>query len=272
MPELPEVETIRRDLEREVVGRKIERVQVTGKRTVRRQTTRKFIASATGKTITKLRRKGKFLMIDLDGDATMAVHLRMSGQLLYQKKRLLLMKHTHARIQFEDDFELRFLDPRTFGELWVTTPDVPETSHMGPDAVNELHTPAELKQQFAKRKSGLKTLLLNQQVVAGIGNIYSDEILWLSKLRYDTTPEVLTNAAISKLHKGIKQVLDEAIQARGSSLSDAQYVDLYGQAGGAQRQHFVYDREGEECKRCGATIERVKVSGRSSYFCPKCQK
>jgi formamidopyrimidine-DNA glycosylase len=271
VPELPEVETVRRGLARELIDRRVDRVIVTGARTVRRHDAAQLVQRVQGHRIVDVRRLGKFLFLDLDTAETLVVHLRMSGQLLWTTDaETPLQKHTHARLQFGGD-ELRFVDPRTFGEMWVTTPDVPELAHLGPDALNEVATVEELGARFRNRAASLKTLLLNQTVIAGIGNIYSDEMLFVAGLRQDRSPESLATADVTRLHVAMKSILAAAIEARGSTLRDAQYVDLYGRPGSAATNHRVYARQGLACVRCGTSIERTKIGGRSSFFCPSCQ-
>lgn len=278
MPELPEVETIRLDLDREIVGRRIDSVSIDGARTVRRHAPEKVGRTLEGRTVTGTRRIGKYLLIDLSSRAgdvvTFVAHLRMSGQLLWTTDfSIPLVKHTHARIRFDGIEELRFVDPRTFGELWVTTPDVPELDHLGPDALKDLTDWKQLRDRFANKRSPLKTVLLNQEVVAGIGNIYADEILWVARLRGDKAANKTSANAFKRIVAATHEVMAAAVDARGSSLRDQQYVDLYGVAGGAQRSHNVHDQMDEPCPRNdGGTIKRLVIGGRSAYYCPKCQR
>lgn len=272
MPELPEVETVRRDLEHEALGRRILSVRVDGVRTVRRHDPALLVDGLAGRRIEGVKRKGKYLLIELDR-GVMVVHLRMSGQLLWTRDPdEPLRKHTHARIAFDNGDELRFVDPRTFGEMWLTDGELSELSHLGPDAWNEVDGPAVLRSRMIKRRSGLKVLLLDQKVVAGIGNIYADEILWTSRLRHDRVPASLTSREFARLHSAMRDVLAQAIELRGSSLVDQQYVDLYGRAGQDQHQHRTYGRAGKPCDRCGREIERTKIGGRSAFWCRRCQR
>lgn len=273
MPELPEVETIRRDLHAELVGRTLTRVMVTGARTVRRHERRHLTETLAERTVLDTRRLGKFLVVDFADDVSMVVHLRMSGQLLWQSSIAPLVKHTHARFFFgTGESELRFVDPRTFGELWVTKPDLPDLWHIGRDALLDTPSAGDLRAILATRRSSLKTLLLNQSLIAGIGNIYGDEILWTAELRPDRLPEKLQDDDYVRLHNSIGDVLGRAVDERGSSLRDQQYVDLYGRIGAAQRTHSVHARAGQACMRCGNDIMRAKVGGRTSYFCSHCQR
>jgi formamidopyrimidine-DNA glycosylase len=278
VPELPEVETIRRGLEREVVGKRIKGVEVTGLRSIRRHKTKKdFIARLEGAKVRSAKRRGKYLVLPLDTGDVLVAHLRMSGQLRRAQPKDPLDKHTHVVITFTQGGQLRFVDPRTFGELFVTTPDtltaeVPELAELGFDPVDEPLAVTE----FARRLLGhpdtkLKVLLTDQSFIAGIGNIYSDEVLWAAGLRWDRTPRSLSNMEIRRLFRAIVEVLHEAIKHRGSTLSDQQYVDLAGRPGDYQTLHEVYDRAGQACRRCRATIARDKVASRSTFFCPSCQ-
>jgi formamidopyrimidine-DNA glycosylase len=273
MPELPEVETVRRDLEGEVVGRRIEEAVITGHRTVRRHAPELLVSVLRGRSIDRVRRHGKFLLVDLDGEVTMGAHLRMSGQLLWTPDGSEEpLPHTHARLVFEDGTELRFVDPRTFGELWVTSPSVPELSHLGPDALDALPLPPQLRSGLEGRRTTLKARLLDQTYLAGIGNIYADEILFLARLRPSRSCGSVSAPASVRLHDAIGEVLANAVEARGSSLKDQRYVDAYGRTGTAQLLHRVHAREGKPCEVCGSVVRRVVLAGRSTYFCPRCQR
>ncbi|MCU1461000.1 MAG: Formamidopyrimidine-DNA glycosylase [Acidimicrobiales bacterium] len=277
MPELPEVETLRRDLEKEVVGRRIKAVAVNGTRSVRRVTKKVFIGRVEGHRIIGINRKGKYLLVRLDGGDILVVHLGMSGQLLRAKSaKEPKEKHTHAVFTFSQGGELRFVDPRTFGELFVTTPDelmteVPELAHLGFDPLEDIMSWVDFGELLRKRNVKLKALLMDQKFIAGIGNIYSDEILFGAGLRWDRTSESLTSQEVRRLYRAMIETLQDAVKHRGSSLADEQYRDLFGAVGEFQSQHKVYDREGEACRRCRSTIVRVKVNGRSSFLCEQCQ-
>jgi formamidopyrimidine-DNA glycosylase len=278
MPELPEVETIRRGLEREVVGKRIKSVDVSGARSIRRHKNKKeFAARLEGAKVKTARRKGKYLLLALDSGDVLVVHLRMSGQLLRAQPKDPLLKHTHVVITFTQGGQLRFVDPRTFGELFVTTPDqvtaeVPELAELGFDPVDQPVAVTEFARRLlGRRDAKLKALLMDQSFIAGIGNIYSDEILWEAGLRWDRTPGSLSNMEIRRLFRAIVEILHEAVKHRGSTLSDQQYVDVLGRAGEYQNLHNVYDRAGQSCNRCRATITKEKFQGRSTFYCPSCQ-
>jgi formamidopyrimidine-DNA glycosylase len=279
MPELPEVETIRRDLDKEVVGKRVKTVEVTGMRSIRRHPNKKhFIAKLEGRKITGVERRGKYLLLRLEGGDLLVVHLGMSGQLLRARNetRDPLTKHTHVVFTFTQGGQLRFVDPRTFGELFVTTPDelenqVPELAHLGFDPVEDMMSWTRFGDLLQQHKTKLKVLLTDQRFVAGIGNIYSDEILFAAGLRYDRTSDSLSSQEVRRLYRAMVETLQEAIKHRGSSLPDEQYRDLFGELGEFQTMHKVYNREGQPCRRCRSTVVRVKVNGRSSFLCEQCQ-
>jgi formamidopyrimidine-DNA glycosylase len=277
MPELPEVETIRRDIDKEFVNKRIKRVEVTGSRSVRRHgDARDFIAKTEGRILTGTRRRGKYLLLKLDNGDVLVAHMGMSGQLLRANPKEPVRKHTHVVLSFAAAPQLRFVDPRTFGELFVTTPDrleaeVPELAHLGFDPIDEQMAWTRFGDLLAARKTKLKQLLMDQRFVAGIGNMYADEILFTAGLRHDRNSDALTPQEIRRLYRAIVETLQEAIKHRGSSLADQQYRDIFGVVGEFQRLHNVYDREGEACPRCRNVIVRIKANGRSTFSCPQCQ-
>ena len=278
MPELPEVETIRRDLEREVAGKKIKGVEVHGLRSIRRHgTKKKFIDALDGRKINSVGRKGKYLQLKLDDGQVLVIHLGMSGQLLRAKSaREKLPKHTHVVIVFTQGGQLRYVDPRTFGELFVAAPEdidkeVPELAHLGIDPLEDAMSWAVFGRMLHAKRAKLKPLLMDQKFVAGIGNIYSDEILWSAGLRHDRSSDSLTSQEVRRLYRAMVETLQDAVKYRGSSIADEQYVDLFGEIGQYQTHHNVYAKGGQACSRCRSTIERVKLANRSSFFCPGCQ-
>lgn len=279
MPELPEVETIKRDLEREVTGKRVKSVDVSGMRSIRRHPNKKhFIAKLEGHKLTGVERRGKYLLVRLEGGDVLVVHLGMSGQLLRGRGgvRDPDPKHTHVVVTFTQGGVLRFVDPRTFGELFVTTPEelpeqVPELAHLGFDPVDDMMSWTKFGEMLVARKAKLKTLLMDQRFAAGIGNLYSDEILWAAGLRYDRSSDSLSSQEVRRLYRAMVETLQEAIKYRGSSLADEQYRDLFGAVGEFQNHHKVYDREGQSCRRCRSPIVRVKLNTRSTFFCAQCQ-
>jgi len=280
VPELPEVETVRRGLEQRVVGRKILAVEVGRERTVRRTSARQLIDSLTGTTILSAGRHGKYLLSPLDTGDTLLVHLRMSGQLLLVPEGAPRLPHTHVVMTLagEPPEQLWFVDPRTFGEVVVFDPDhadveVPELAKLGADPLADGLDVDDLRRLLATRRGRLKPLLLDQHVIAGIGNIYADEILHAARLHPDRPANTLRRPEVVRLHDAMHRVLTAAVGAGGSTLGDSQYVDLMGNGGSYQDDHRVYGRAGERCSTCGrGIIRRAVVNGRSTYWCPYCQR
>jgi formamidopyrimidine-DNA glycosylase len=301
MPELPEVETLRQDLMKEVTGRKIKAVSVANGRSVRRHPSAKaFRAPLEGRTLRSVGRLGKYLLLALDSGDTLVVHLGMSGQLLRVKSlKEAKPKHTHVVITFTQGGELRYVDPRTFGEMFVSSPPtdgdgpppswvsssssgptsdgaamrraVPELSHLGFDPIEDMMSWDRFGLMLRQHHAGLKALLMDQSFVAGIGNLYSDEILFAAGLRYDRMSDELSATEVRRLYRAMVETLAEAIKHRGSTLADEQYRDLFGEVGDYQGSHQVYDREGQPCRRCRNPITRVRTGGRSTFFCEHCQ-
>ena len=277
MPELPEVEVVRRDLEREIVGKRVKSVEVDGMRSVRRHHNRKqFINRLEGLKFTGVERRGKYLLCRLEGGDVLVIHLGMSGQLLRTKTaRDAKAKHTHVIITFTQGGQLRFIDPRTFGEMFVTEVDalsrVSELSHLGIDPLENAMSWEQFGNLISQRHAKLKALLMDQKFLAGIGNIYSDEILWGAGLKWDRMSDSLSAQEVRRLYRAMVETLQDAVKHRGSSLADAQYVDLFGKPGEYQQHHTVYARDGESCRRCRHPIVRARYGGRSTFYCEACQ-
>ena len=278
MPELPEVETVRRGLERFAVGRRINGVEVGHQRTVRRTSRQAVIDGLTDTVILAANRRGKYLLLPLDSGDEVMIHLRMSGQLLIAAAGSDRPRHTHVVMHLDDGNEIWFVDPRTFGEVVVFDPDhvdveIPDLAKLGPDPFVEGIMLSQFRKIVRSRHRQLKPLLLDQHVIAGIGNIYADEILHEARLRPDRISNELSTAAERRLHGAIDRILNEAIAHGGSTLGDAQYVDLFGDWGTYQQAHAVYGRTGERCTTCGIGWIRHTVSAqRSTHYCPNCQR
>ncbi len=280
MPELPEVETVRRGLDARLVGRTIRSVEVGRERTVRRTSREAVIDGLTGATVIDTRRRGKYLLLGLDTGDDVMIHLRMSGRVLVHPAGTPRPPHTHVAALLDGDpaEELRFVDPRTFGEVVVFDPanaaaEVPDLASLGVDPVTDGLSRTTLARIVRSRARALKALLLDQHVVAGIGNIYCDEILHAARLRPERISNTLTGHEITRLHREMHRVLTEAIELGGSTLADTQYVDVEGNGGQFQLHHRVYDRGGQRCLTCGrADVVRVPWGGRSTHFCPRCQR
>jgi formamidopyrimidine-DNA glycosylase len=278
--ELPEVEVVRRDLEKEIVGRRIKDVDVrphrNAMRIIRRHARRKEFADLlTGRKITKVDRKGKYLLLHLDDGEVLVVHFGMSGQFLRGTRRQSLPPHTHVVIEFQQGGDLRYVDPRTFGEMFVTPLDelgrVSELDHVAIDPLEDTFTWQEFSGDLARRAAKLKPLLMDQKFVSGLGNIYSDEVLFSAGLRFDRMSDTLSSQEVRRLYRAMREVVQDAIRFRGTTLSDEAYVDVFGKPGEFQAELKVYGRAGQACRRCRTPITSVKLNGRTGYYCPQCQ-
>ena len=261
MPELPEVETVRRGVHEVAVGRTIGEVNATGARTVRRTSAALVEAGLTGRTVVGTGRHGKWFWLDLDDEARALIHLRMSGQLLWLPTASERPKHTHVALPFVDGGELLFVDPRTFGEVMVVPPFVDHMAiiNQGPDALSV--TPETLVGLLKGHHRQLKAMLLDQKVIAGLGNIYAAEALWRARISPRAIASSISKARLVRLVDAIRGVLSDENRPPG------RYTDT------ENRHRFaVYDREGEPCPRCGTLIKRIIQAGRSTYYCPKCQR
>jgi len=277
MPELPEVETLRRELDRDVLGKRIKSVTVSEMRSVRRHPNKKhFVNKLSGVRLESLERRGKYLVFTLDSEDLLVIHLGMTGQLRRATNKAKPHEHTRAVLTFTQHGQLRFVDQRMFGEMFVTTPDeltkeVTELADLGIDPVETPMSWTKFGEMLLARKTKLKSLLMDQKFLAGIGNIYSDEILHRAGLRHDRLSNSLSTQEIRRLYRALVETLHDAIKYRGSTLSDGQYVSLRGEPGEFQLHHEVYDREGEPCRRCRAEIVRKRFGNRSTYYCEQCQ-
>ena len=280
VPELPEVEVVRRDLQSEALGRTIVSAEVrdtnNAMRVIRRHRSREdFERPLSGRRILEVGRRGKYLLIRLDNETVLVVHLGMSGQLLVTSPELPFAKHTHVVLDLVSGRQLRYVDPRAFGEMFVAvTTDVGVVGELGQLGLDALGGPLSWRyfsEALTGRRTKLKSLLMDQRFICGVGNIYSDEILFEAGLRHDRTADTLSPSEMRRLYLAIEQILNAAIVHRGTSILDEQYRDAYGSVGGFQHFLKVYQREGQSCRRCLTPIERARWSGRSTYFCPSCQ-
>ena len=280
MPELPEVEVVRRDLEKEFLDRKIRTAEVrntkNAMRIIRRHRRRKeFEDALVGRKIAKIDRRGKYLLLYLDNGTILVAHLGMSGQLILSRATLPMENHTHVVLDLGRGDQLRYVDPRSFGEMFVATPSemgqVTELQKLGLDPLEQPLTWQYFSETLMLRRTKLKALLMDQRFICGIGNIYSDEILFAAGLRHDRPSETLGPSEVRRLYRAIQDILQDAIRHRGTSTEDEQYRDLYGAMGQFQQFLKVYQREGQACHRCRTPIKRTRWSNRSTYYCPQCQ-
>jgi formamidopyrimidine-DNA glycosylase len=278
--ELPEVEVMRRDLEKDVVGRKITEAEVRSSknamRIIRRHAKRKeFTDRLVGRKIAKVERRGKYLLMPLDNGDVLVVHFGMSGQFVRGTKRVPLAQHTHVVMTFAQGGDLRYIDARTFGEMFVASADelgkVKELQHIAIDPLDHVFTWNAFGGALAGRAAKMKQLLMDQKFISGLGNIYSDEVLFAAGIRYDRMSDTLSSQEVRRLYRAMQEVLQEAIRFRGTTLEDEAYLDLFGKPGEFQSELKVYGRAGLPCRRCRTPIQAVKISGRNAYFCPQCQ-
>ncbi|MEA5526068.1 DNA-formamidopyrimidine glycosylase [Nodularia spumigena] len=279
MPELPEVETIRRGLNQLTLHQKITGGDVLLDRTIAYPfSVDKFIPEIIGSAIASWHRRGKYLLAELTPSPQthwLGVHLRMTGQLLWVNQNEPLHKHTRVRLFFGDEQELRFVDQRTFGQMWWVPPGVAvETimtglAKLAVDPFSPEFTVEYLASKLQNRRRPIKTALLDQSVVAGLGNIYADEALFKSGILPVTLCIDLQLEQIQSLHTTIIQVLETSIAAGGTTFSN--FLNVQGVNGNYGGVAWVYNRSGEPCRVCSTPIQRIKLAGRSSHFCPQCQ-
>ena len=283
MPELPEVEVVRRGLERWVAGRTVAAVEVLHPRAVRRHHAggADFAARLAGQTIGVPRRRGKYLWLPLEGrELSVLGHLGMSGQLLVQPEDAPDEKHLRIRVRFADDAgtELRFVDQRTFGGLSLheTVPGSAEglpdvIAHIARDPLDPLFDEGAYHLALRAKRTTVKRALLDQSLISGVGNIYADESLWRAKLHYERPTATLTRPRSAELLGHVRDVMNAALAVGGTSF-DSLYVNVNGESGYFDRSLDAYGREDEPCRRCGTPIRRRPWMNRSSYFCPRCQR
>lgn len=276
MPELPEVETVRRGLDKWVTGRTIATVEVLHPRAIRRHVpgSAHFSAILAGRQVGPVQRRGKYLWLPLDDTDALIGHLGMSGQLLMRADDAPDETHLRVRFRFDDDGpQLRFVDQRTFGGLAVSAGGAVlprELAHIALDPVDPSFVDEEFVAALRRRRTEIKRALLDQTLISGVGNIYADEALWRARLHGARPTDRLTRPAVRELLAHVRDVLDEAILQGGTSF-DALYVNVDGESGYFDRALAVYGREGEPCRRCGAPVRREAFMNRSSFSCPKCQ-
>lgn len=294
MPELPEVETVRRGLEHVSLGLAVTGGEVLYPRTIAYPSdAQHFLVGLQSKAIAHWQRRGKYLLAQLtqpaalgvnpsrgdvpvaQGVGWLAVHLRMTGQLLWLNPKEPVHKHTRVRLFFGNRQELRFVDQRTFGQMWWVAPEqAPEQvisglNRLGPEPFSEEFSVAYLRYQLRHRQRPVKNALLDQQIIAGIGNIYADETLFRSGIRPTTLCCRLRPQQVKQIHVALIQVLESSLAQGGTTFSH--FRNVLGINGNYAGVAWVYGRAGEACRTCGQTIERIKLAGRSTHFCPRCQ-
>lgn len=273
MPELPEVETIRRTLAGHVTGLVINEIKLIWAKAVSGWEDQPFEALVAGRKIKGIDRRGKYLLIRLEADLTLIAHMRMTGRLNYYSEQQDPEKHTHVIFRL-DKGEVHFSDVRKFGRIQaIPTPLClcgSSLNKLGPEPLAAEFTPEVLKERLSKKKLPVKAALLDQHVLAGLGNIYADEALFRAGISPLRGVDTLGTGELAKLHHAIREVLQAGIDAQGTSFRD--YRDANGEKGSFERALQVYGRGGEDCKVCGQTLERTRLAGRTTVYCSKCQK
>lgn len=288
MPELPEVETVRRGLAEKFVGRRIDHVEVGRERTVRRTSREELIARLSGRRALDARRRGKYLLFSLDSGDELMIHLRMSGQVLISRPEVERPDHCHVVLTLGDRIgdtsgsrivdELRFVDPRTFGEVIAYDPHrqppvLPELERLGIDPIADGLTSDDIRAVLSSTRRPIKAVLLDQHLIAGIGNIYADEILHRARLHPLRSAATLDQRHVQRLRDAVIVILETAVELGGSTLRDARYVDTSGSGGAYQEFHKVYGRAGEPCLSCSrGRIVSARISGRTTCWCSRCQR
>jgi formamidopyrimidine-DNA glycosylase len=276
VPELPEVETIRRDLEVRIVGRRITALRIppdTGKPVpvLKGIDEASFREGVVGARIDGLERRGKYLALRLDTESFLVVHLRMTGALLHRASDAAPDRFLRIVLVLDDGSELRFTDIRKFGGLWLVD-ELAEASSgsLGPEPLSEGFTVDVLTRALKGRKTPVKSVLLDQSRIAGIGNIYADEACYVAGIDPRRLAGKVSKPKVVKLHGAIQEVLLFGVESRGASFRD--YHDVEGESGNMQMHVKVFRRTGKPCYACGSTIQRVRIGGRSTHYCPKCQR
>ncbi|AKP66769.1 DNA-formamidopyrimidine glycosylase [Companilactobacillus ginsenosidimutans] len=272
MPEMPEVETVRRGLVEQVKNKKIVNVEILYQNLITGNVD-EFIETVTNARITNIGRRAKFLLIYLDNGYTIISHLRMEGKYRVSSDESAIDKHSHAIFTLDDGQMLIYNDVRKFGrmQLWPTATLDSNKSlvKLGPEPLSDSFTFENIKPRIVKHRKDIKTVLLDQSVMSGLGNIYVDEVLWQAKIHPETPANHLTDEDIKIIIDCSNKEIQTAIISGGSTVRS--YLDANGHKGTMQDRLKVYGKEGEPCARCGTTIEKIKVGGRGTHFCPKCQ-
>jgi len=270
MPELPEVEYLARQLREALIGSRIMRVEVLWPRAVSRMTPEELIARLTGRRVLAVGRRAKYLVLTLDSGESLVIHRRMSGNLRLARAAE-TAPYTRVAFTLSNGRQLLFTDPRKFGRVTVAAPEeLPALfGRLGPEPLDAEFTPDVLAERLARRQRSIKTSLLDQSVVAGLGNIYADEALFRAKIHPLRSAATLTPDEIIALHAGIQGALQNGIEHGGTTFG--RHRDLYDEPGSNLEHIEVYRRTGQPCLRCGSTIVRIRIAQRSAHFCPHCQ-
>jgi formamidopyrimidine-DNA glycosylase len=270
MPELPEVETVARGLRERLIGRTITSITADWPRSIVCPPLDVFREQVTGRRILAVGRRGKYVVISLNR-GYLLIHLKMSGRLRIVDPEVEPDRHTHTVFHLDDGRHLHFRDTRKFGRVYLVDEIEQVTARLGPEPLADDFSLDRFRQILVRRKGRLKSLLLNQEFLAGLGNIYADEALFAARLHPLRTADSLDSAEQERLYRAIRSVLNAAIISRGTTLDDRGYTDVNGAAGAYQERIAVYGQHGQPCPACGTPVARLVLGGRSTHFCPRCQ-
>jgi formamidopyrimidine-DNA glycosylase len=274
MPELPEVETVRRRLAPLVEGRRFDEVEITDARLTRPHDPAEVARELAGERVTLADRRGKYLILRFESGRALVIHLRMTGSVLHQaRSELADDPHRHALVRLDDGTDLLYRDIRRFGTWLLLEPpevDAYIDARVGREPLVRAYQAKHLAAELAGRRAPIKAAILDQRTVAGVGNIYADEALWRARIHPLTPAAALDAEEVKALHRGIRQALQLGLRRQGSTLRDYRLPD--GGSGSAQHEFKVYGRGGEPCERCGTPIDKIRVAGRGTWYCPRCQK
>lgn len=273
MPEMPEVETVRRGLLDQIVGKKIESIETLYPKIINGDS-EEFKANLIGATVINIRRRAKFLIFDFDNGYSFISHLRMEGKYQVRNSYDDFDKHVHVIFTFDDGMLLGYRDVRKFGRMQlVKSSEVFATkslTKLGPEPLAVDFTFNNIYSEIIKRKKNIKSVLLDQTIISGLGNIYVDEVLWLSKIHPESIANKLSKEEVEKIIEESNNEIKKAIEAGGTTIRS--YVDSRGNTGNFQLMLNVYGRQGQACHRCKTIIKKIRVAGRGTHFCPNCQK
>jgi formamidopyrimidine-DNA glycosylase len=273
MPELPEVETVRASLEPRLVGRRFDEVEILDSRLTRPVDPAEVAAELTGEVVKTLDRRGKYLVVRFKSGLVLLIHLRMTGNLVHSRNGAQSDSHVRAVVRLDDGSEVTYRDVRRFGTWLVLRADELDAylaTRLGLEPLERSFSARDLGERLAGRRAPVKAALLDQRTLAGVGNIYADEGLWRARIDPRRPARELEAREISALHRGIRRALEAGIARQGATLRDYRTPD--GAAGGMQHEFKVYGRGGEPCVRCRAPIEKTRIAGRGTWYCPTCQR
>lgn len=269
MPELPEVETYVRELRPQLLGKRVVGGEVHWPRIIAMPEPDLFLERIRGRRFDRFGRRGKYMLLGVDSGETLIIHLRMTGEVRVQPAAVEPDKHTHLLLALDSGERLHYRDPRKFGRIWLVGDPADVLRKLGPEPLEDGFAPDDLGRGLAGRTASIKALLLDQSILAGVGNIYADEALFLARIDPRRLGGELSREQVAALHEAVRRVLQSSIEGRGSSLQN--YAPPSGEKGSFQEEHRVFRRTDQPCTVCGTPIQRIVLAQRSTHFCPNCQ-